>query len=30
MAPEIINQESYDDKIDEWCVGVVLYEILHK
>lgn len=29
MAPEIINDLSYDEKVDSWALGVLLYELLH-
>ena len=29
MSPEVVNSERYDSKIDIWCLGVLLYEILH-
>ena len=28
VAPELIYQEPYDDKIDIWAVGVLTYELL--
>ena len=28
LAPEIINEFGHDEKIDIWCVGVLLYELL--
>lgn len=28
MAPEVFNEEGYDNKIDIWSLGCVLYEIL--
>lgn len=28
MAPEILNQKEYDNKIDMWSVGIILYEML--
>ena len=29
MAPEIVNDESYDKSIDIWSLGVLLYEMTH-
>lgn len=29
MAPEIIKNQAHDHKIDIWCLGVILYEMLH-
>jgi len=28
ISPEQLNNESYDDKIDVWSVGILTYEIL--
>ena len=28
MAPEIMNWESYDSKVDMWSMGIVMYELL--
>ena len=28
LAPELINQTPYDDKIDNWALGVLTYELL--
>ena len=28
MAPEIINKKPYDLKVDIWCLGVLLFELL--
>jgi serine/threonine protein kinase len=28
-SPEIIAQEEQNDRLDIWCVGVVLYELLY-
>ena len=28
VAPELIYQEPYDDKIDIWAVGILSYELL--
>lgn len=29
MAPEMINEQDYDFKIDVWALGVLLYELIH-
>lgn len=29
MAPEIVNEEDHDQKVDIWSIGVLLYELLH-
>ena len=29
MAPEIIKKEKYDESIDVWSLGVLLYELVH-
>ena len=28
LAPELINKTPYDDKIDNWAVGILTYELL--
>jgi len=28
VAPELIVQEPYDDKIDIWAIGILTYELL--
>jgi aurora kinase len=28
LAPELISDKPYDDKIDNWAVGVLTYELL--
>jgi serine/threonine protein kinase len=28
LAPELINEKPYDDKIDNWAIGVLTYELL--
>ena len=29
MSPEIFNEKSYNHKIDIWCLGILLYEMIH-
>ncbi|KAM7326939.1 hypothetical protein ACRRTK_013306 [Alexandromys fortis] len=29
LAPEVLRQEPYDRAVDWWCLGAVLYEMLH-
>ena len=29
MAPEMINKQPYNDTIDIWGLGILLYELLH-
>ena len=29
MAPEIVNKQMYDFKIDVWSLGILLYELTH-
>lgn len=29
MAPEMIKNEPHDHNIDIWCMGVLLFELLH-
>ena len=29
LAPEIINKELYDNSVDVWCLGILLYEMLY-
>ena len=29
MSPEIVNEESHDYGVDIWCLGILLYEMLH-
>lgn len=29
MPPEMIKGEAHDEKLDIWCMGVLLYELLH-
>lgn len=28
FCPEIANMDEQDDKVDVWCVGVILYELI--
>ena len=28
MAPEIINNEEYDNKVDVWSIGIITYQLL--
>lgn len=30
LAPEVISSEAQDDKVDIWCMGVLLFELIHK
>ena len=30
MAPEILGRDEQNEKVDVWCLGVLLYELLHK
>lgn len=30
LAPEVICSDAQDDKVDIWCMGVLLYELVHK
>ena len=29
MAPEMLFENEYDEKIDVWALGILLYEMLH-
>ena len=29
MSPEIVNRSTHTNKVDIWCLGVMLYEMLH-
>lgn len=28
MAPEVLMNKNYDNKVDSWSLGIVLYELL--
>ena len=28
LAPEMIDKSGHDDKLDIWCIGVLVYELL--
>lgn len=28
LPPEMVNNQSYDDSIDQWCLGILCYEFL--
>lgn len=28
LSPELLNQNNYDDKVDNWAIGILAYEIL--
>lgn len=30
LAPEVITSKQQDDKVDIWCLGILLYELVHK
>ena len=30
MPPEIIGEKDQNDKVDIWCLGILLYELLHR
>jgi serine/threonine protein kinase len=30
LAPEVIDSAEQDDKLDIWCLGILLYELIHK
>jgi serine/threonine protein kinase len=30
IAPEIIKNESYNEKVDVWALGVIIFELLTK
>lgn len=29
MAPEILQNESYNNKVDIWSLGILLFELIH-
>ena len=29
MCPEIVFEKEHDEKVDIWCLGMLLYEMLH-
>ena len=29
MSPEIVHNKNHTNKVDIWCLGVLLYEMLH-
>ena len=29
MAPEIYETEDYDEKVDVWSLGILIYEMIH-
>lgn len=29
MAPEMLQNQSHDYTLDIWCVGILLYELVH-
>lgn len=29
MSPEILHSQSHTEKVDIWCLGILLYEMLH-
>lgn len=28
FSPEIVNRDQQDDKVDVWCLGVIIYELV--
>jgi len=30
MPPEILSRNQQNDKVDVWCLGILLYEMIHK
>ena len=29
MAPEIVDEKEYDEAVDVWCLGILMYEMLY-
>ena len=29
LAPEIIEEKEYDEAVDVWCLGILMYEMLY-
>ena len=29
MSPEIVHSKNHTNKVDIWCLGILLYEMLH-
>lgn len=30
LAPEVLSNKNQTEKVDIWCLGILLYEMLHK